>query len=188
MTTRTIEETNQKLQTAEEFLAATRSRPERANSERSKEQKGHKMKKQTVNDLLIHRITKDDPNFDHSKNAVTDVYWSQREIAFRDELGLLWIDDVEANEYYCSADDPQPDEDQVFVFNDSLQIWLSLTDPRGEWYRLTRADGTEETFILVSASMQHDPYQRELTVVGEIPEGEWFVAEPTPYFPKAILC
>lgn len=141
-----------------------------------------------VNDKLVNKLTENDANWSNAENEVVEEYWADDgAVAFRDECGNLWIDHAQMDEPYASNDDEHPSEDgKIVLFNEATQTWISLRDDRGEWYRLTN-ERDEEAFVLVSLSEQQTPYERELTVIGKIPEGEWTVAAPTPYEPRAIL-
>ncbi len=140
-----------------------------------------------VNELLKNKLVEGQPNYVHADNNVKEEYWSPEGwVAFRDELGLLWLDNSALDEAFASDDDEHPSDEKPLLLNESHNVWIGLTDERGEWYRLVNEDG-KEAFVLVSHSIQHTPYERELTVIGEVPAGNWTVAEPTPYSPRAIL-
>ena len=69
------------------------------------------------------------------------------------------------------------------------------TKRRGEFYNISRSEGDVVTKVLVQHSIQHIPYQRELTIsknserrlkrLGGL-EG-WTCEPPTPYHPQVVF-
>lgn len=125
-------------------------------------------RKQTVNGLLKNKLTRKDANYVHASNPVTQEYWSPEGwVAFRDELGLLWLDHSDRDEPYASDDDEHPSEEKPLLLNEACDVWIGLEDERGSWYRLEgRLDTEGQVFVLIYKSMQHTPYERELNCVG----------------------
>ena len=80
-----------------------------------------------VNEMLKNRMMEDDDNYVHSENEVLEEYEvSERgTIAFRDELGLLWIDDPSWGVAYVSDDDQHPDDENT-VWNLACGVLLSV--------------------------------------------------------------
>jgi hypothetical protein len=150
-----------------------------------------------VQSLLVHKLNQANPAWGHRNNQVTDEYWAPAGwVAFRDELGLLWLDHPDLDEAHVSSDDDHPSPEKPLLYNESAKCWIGIKDSRGEWYRLGKDNG--ECFILCSGSRQHSPGERELSVIGYLtadgefklgqkPAGEWIAAEPTPHHPRVIL-
>lgn len=80
-----------------------------------------------VNEMLKNRMMEDDDNFVHADNEVLETYEVSKTevIAFRDELGLLWIDDPSWGVAYVSDDDQHPDDENT-VWNLACGVLLSV--------------------------------------------------------------